>query len=131
MVEIKCYLSNKHVGLLKKAQATVMNQDSISDYTTCLVLHLEHFIPTYAQLKMHCRFLFLYIRVSSVPPHKEQATNTSLGQIQTNDIWNYPHSHSQFDILNLNIHLEIHHWQTRITYHCTLLISSFDHFNVV
>jgi hypothetical protein len=76
-----------------------------------LVLHLEHFIPTYAQLKMDYRFLFIYIRVSSVPPHKEQTTNTSLRQIQTNDICKYPHSHSQFDIFNLNIYLEIHHWQ--------------------
>ena len=76
-----------------------------------LVLHLEHFISTYAQLKSHIRFLFIYIRVSSVPPHKEQATNTFLRQFQTNDIWNYLHSHSQFDIFNLNIHLEIHHWQ--------------------
>jgi hypothetical protein len=41
MVEIKCYLSNKRVGLLKKAQATVMNQDSITVIMT--MLHTLYF----------------------------------------------------------------------------------------
>ena len=33
------------------------------------------------------------VGVRSVPPHKAQATNTSLQQIQTNDVRNYPHCH--------------------------------------
>lgn len=43
------------------------------------------------------------VGVRSVPPHKAQATITSLQQIQTNDVRNYPHSHRKFDKLNLNI----------------------------
>jgi hypothetical protein len=114
MVEIKCYLSNKHVGLLKKAQATVINQNSttfivIMLHTLCFtwntsfqIMHnsksttdSSSFTPEWA--------LFLHTKI--------RPQNTSLRHIQTNDIWNYPHSHGQFDVLNLNTHLEIHHSQ--------------------